>query len=284
MEEGIAATVEMADGGVAIATTTRDYGGGEFCDDPPCANMWLLRLESDLMPRWQRTYATGGTDSAHGISATGTGGVLFAGETDSINGSVDVWALRVDPEGRIDPGCPNGIGEETTVVPEQLDVAATDVVGNRSLGGSLSETAVLTQVRVRDLGQTRQCAGVDLGEAPELEEEVPEEEGEPEEPEEPTDPEPNPEPTGFVLVVHARSPLDEPIAGADVLVFDRGNSFADLCSGTSDTGGLFFCRDAVVGSEVFIEVLVDGGELFGSANVAVVDQGSGRMDVFIPVN
>jgi hypothetical protein len=87
--------VALADGGFAVAGSTRSKGAGG-------RNMWVLRLDEAGNVVWDQTYGGAEWDYANSIVALSDGGFAVAGGTDSKGaGYEDMWVLRLDEAGNV---------------------------------------------------------------------------------------------------------------------------------------------------------------------------------------
>jgi hypothetical protein len=85
---------KMPDGGfLAVGTTTSVGAGGE--------DSWVVKLDSQLSPEWQKVY--GGSADEGAVSVLGTGArSLVVGYTDSFGfGDTDAWLFEVDGNGTV---------------------------------------------------------------------------------------------------------------------------------------------------------------------------------------
>ncbi|MDI6877724.1 MAG: hypothetical protein QMC96_13265 [Methanomicrobiales archaeon] len=85
--------IPTSDGGAAIAgeTVSRGIGAGD---------VWVLKLDKNWVPAWQRTFDSGAWDYTSSIFQTSDGGYLVGARMDSGGLSDrDLWILRLDPSG-----------------------------------------------------------------------------------------------------------------------------------------------------------------------------------------
>ncbi len=84
------------DGGFVIAGETRTYGSGS-------QDGWLVKLNSEGVEQWSRTFGGAESDIIYSVLTTSDGGFALAGETHSSDGatptSSDFWLIRADSEG-----------------------------------------------------------------------------------------------------------------------------------------------------------------------------------------
>jgi uncharacterized delta-60 repeat protein len=84
---------QTADGGFIIAGTTNSFGAGSM-------DIWILKLDSNGDPVWQKTFGGAGNDEAYSIQQTADGGYVVAGRTESFGaGKGDIWILKLDSNG-----------------------------------------------------------------------------------------------------------------------------------------------------------------------------------------
>ncbi len=86
---------KTADGGIIIAGKTDSFGAGSL-------DAWIVKLNSDGTVEWQKAYGGSGYDYVHFIQPTSDGGYIAVGYTTSFGaGQVDVWILKLNPDGTI---------------------------------------------------------------------------------------------------------------------------------------------------------------------------------------
>jgi hypothetical protein len=125
---------ETSDGGfvVAGATATRCFSVG-------CADLWVLKLDSNGGIIWEKTHGGRFCDYAYAIQETADGGFIVTGDTASFgasNNSHDGVVLKLDANGDI-PGCTAGRRTSATITDTVANVLSTGV-----LPGSLAFNAV----------------------------------------------------------------------------------------------------------------------------------------------
>lgn len=87
---------QTGDGGYIVAGHTDSFGAGGL-------DAWVLKLELDGIVEWQKTYGGKSNDVAHPIRQTSDGGYIVIGETESFGaGDVDLWVLRLRPDGTVE--------------------------------------------------------------------------------------------------------------------------------------------------------------------------------------
>lgn len=108
--ETIAALLATADGGsilggssfsgVSGTKTTPNVGNSDF---------WLVKLDAEGNPQWERVYGGSGAESINTVLATRDGGYLLGGsstsgsegdKTQASRGGNDYWLVKVDAQGR----------------------------------------------------------------------------------------------------------------------------------------------------------------------------------------
>jgi len=90
--------VPTADGGYAVAGETTSWGAGEL-------DVWLVKLDSEGVMQWQKTYGGRLSDStsAEPLRQTADGGYVVTGRTESFGaGEGDFWVLKLDGTGGVE--------------------------------------------------------------------------------------------------------------------------------------------------------------------------------------
>lgn len=88
---------QTGDGGYVVACWTESFGAG--LDD-----FWVLKLSSDGVVEWQKTYGGLNCEWAYCIQQTHDGGYVVAGETVSfVMETQEIWVLKLKPDGSISP-------------------------------------------------------------------------------------------------------------------------------------------------------------------------------------
>ena len=83
------------DGGAVILGQTDGEGLRRW-------DLWVLKLDRNGAPEWEKTYGGTNGDYAHSIQPTRDGGYIAAGTTYSFNSPAgDAWVLKLDAEGEI---------------------------------------------------------------------------------------------------------------------------------------------------------------------------------------
>jgi len=88
---------QTSDGGLVVAGQNDRplYGEG--------GGIWVLKLHPSGEIQWQKTYAGEKEDEARSIQQTNDGGYIVVGRTSSFDvGSIDIWVLKLDPEGSME--------------------------------------------------------------------------------------------------------------------------------------------------------------------------------------
>jgi len=90
------AVQQTVDGGYIVAGDTVSYGAGG-------PDAWVLKLDSNGIVEWEKTYGGSSEDIAYAIQQTGDGGYIVAGLTDSYGaGGYDDWVLKLDSNGIVE--------------------------------------------------------------------------------------------------------------------------------------------------------------------------------------
>ncbi len=85
------------DGGYVVTGITMSFGAGS-------ADVWVLKLDSQGVVEWQKTYGGVDWDAPRSCQQTSDGGYVVAGGTVSFGygGSDDAWVLKLDSVGNIE--------------------------------------------------------------------------------------------------------------------------------------------------------------------------------------
>jgi hypothetical protein len=86
--------VETPDNGFMIVGSTTSYGAGD-------SDIWLLKINSNGVPEWNKTYGTPAYESSQYIIKTDDNAYLITGRTNYGEGDVDLLLLKVDHEGQL---------------------------------------------------------------------------------------------------------------------------------------------------------------------------------------
>lgn len=79
------------DGGYLLAGTTSSF-------ETSSSDLWLLKLDSDGVEQWSKTYGGSGFDLGISMQHTSDGGYIIAGNTSSFgNGYDDMWLVKLGP-------------------------------------------------------------------------------------------------------------------------------------------------------------------------------------------
>ncbi len=94
--ESASAIQPLPDGGYIMVGSTASFGAGE-------TDAWVLKLNSDGIVVWQKTYGGTVIDSASAIQPTSDGGYILAGSTQSFGGGNSyAWVLKLDGDGTVE--------------------------------------------------------------------------------------------------------------------------------------------------------------------------------------
>ena len=98
---------QTSDGGYIIAGTTRS-NDGDVTGYKNWEDYWVVKLDSNGVIQWQKTYGGSKDDEARSIIQTTDGGYIVAGFSNSTDGDVtgnkggfDHWIVKLDPAGVI---------------------------------------------------------------------------------------------------------------------------------------------------------------------------------------
>jgi uncharacterized delta-60 repeat protein len=122
------------DGGYIVAGQSSSLGN-------PLGDIWILKLKLNGDIDWQKTYGGTGSSTANCIRQTLDGGYIVAGETSSSGaGSADVWVLKLDANGDLQPGWPKttygGIYRDAANSIQQTSDGGYIVAGETSSSGA----------------------------------------------------------------------------------------------------------------------------------------------------
>lgn len=88
-DDNAQALIQTKDGGYAIAGFTWSYGIG--------GDMWLIKMNSQGIPEWNRTFGGDQKDIARILIQTADAGYVLAGSTWSYGaGMNDLWVVKLD--------------------------------------------------------------------------------------------------------------------------------------------------------------------------------------------
>jgi len=84
--------IQTPDNGYAIAGYTNSYGAGDN-------NMWVVKVDSSGVEKWNKYYGTSGNDQAYSIRNTSDGGYIIAGSVYSSANLMDVLIYKLNAYG-----------------------------------------------------------------------------------------------------------------------------------------------------------------------------------------
>jgi hypothetical protein len=85
----------VGDGGFVVVGESKSFGAGG-------ADVWVMRLDGNGNPLWEKTYGGTGDDRAWSVVEMDDGNLAVLGNTASFGyGQDDVWLLALDPSGNI---------------------------------------------------------------------------------------------------------------------------------------------------------------------------------------
>jgi hypothetical protein len=108
--EGVTLMQQTSDGGyIVIGSTYSSNGDGDVTDvNNGQGDAWILKLNSDGIKQWDKTYGGSGFEEINSIFQTSDGGYIIAGKTTSSsdgdvtdvnNGGYDAWILKLNSDG-----------------------------------------------------------------------------------------------------------------------------------------------------------------------------------------
>ena len=99
---------QTTDDGYIVAGSSRSMDG-DFEENNGLADIWVMKLDPNGNPEWQRNFSGSGWDAIESIKQTTGGGYIAAGWSDSNDGDVggnngnkDAWLLKLDPYGNLE--------------------------------------------------------------------------------------------------------------------------------------------------------------------------------------
>ncbi len=99
--------VRTSDGGFIVAGYTNS-NNGDVTGAISGEDAWIIKLSSAGTLQWKRIYGGSSDDRAHAIIQTSNGDYVFAGTTNSSNGTIsgarggfDAWVVRLNPNGNV---------------------------------------------------------------------------------------------------------------------------------------------------------------------------------------
>jgi len=136
---------QTSDSGYIVAGKTSSFG------NPILGDMWVMKLDSNGVVIWEKTYGGPGSNAANFIRQTLEGEYIVAGETSSFGaGKADVWLLKLDINGNIGSQC-GVIGTSTAIV---STTGVTPAISSGSLNVTNATPAIPPSVSTQDSGAT----------------------------------------------------------------------------------------------------------------------------------
>jgi hypothetical protein len=107
-----------ADGGFLVTGMSDSF-------DPDPGSFWVLKLSAAGDVEWQKLYGGPGDEVGRSVRLTADGGVALLGYTESFGGGgMDLWVLKLEPDGSIAAPCPLGADTGVTAVDTTATAAA----------------------------------------------------------------------------------------------------------------------------------------------------------------
>lgn len=159
-----ASLLALADGGFVAQVVRRLESNLTASLTQPSDTIALFGIDASGAPAWHSTYGGVRHERASSLSLANDGGLIVAGETESVTDSVDGWLLRLDSCGRISSACAAEFTRTESGFDSVTDTfgpgtTLTNVAGS-SLGASPDAVATSALVApLTDLLITRQCSG-----------------------------------------------------------------------------------------------------------------------------
>jgi hypothetical protein len=99
---------QTSDGGYILVGRSQSIDG-DVSVNQGGLDYWIIKLDSDGILQWQKSYGGNMDDIAYAVKQTADGGYIVAGESSSNNGNVsgnhgssDYWVLKLNYEGKIE--------------------------------------------------------------------------------------------------------------------------------------------------------------------------------------
>ena len=128
---------QTTDGGYIVQGVTASFGAGG-------TDIWILKLNSNGIVSWQKTYGGSGMEEAPSIQQTADGGYIVAGIKDySLFNSGDAFVLKIDSNGEI-PGC-DIVGNSNASVDTSSASMQDTTVNPQSTTATISNTNITPQ-------------------------------------------------------------------------------------------------------------------------------------------
>ena len=142
---------QVSGGGYLVAGRSESFGAGG-------ADMWLLRLQSGGAVDWQRTYGSSYDEQARATFETSSDYYVVVGK-DAYYGASgeDFWLIKMDTDGNVASGCPDGMIDSPSAGATASDAAAEDfavtpaessgAVGDSTASPASTEAEIIEQCR-----------------------------------------------------------------------------------------------------------------------------------------
>lgn len=89
--------LQTAEGGYIVAGATASYGAGD-------SDIWILKLASNGMIEWQKTYGGSATENAISLQQTIEGGYIIAGSISTSGKKTEFLVLKISSDGDVEWG------------------------------------------------------------------------------------------------------------------------------------------------------------------------------------
>ncbi|MCJ7579172.1 MAG: hypothetical protein MUP98_01395 [Candidatus Aminicenantes bacterium] len=143
------------DGGYVVAGSTFSYGAGS-------SDIWILKLASDGIIEWQKTYGGSESESAFSIQKTNDGGYIVAGAIASFGaGQSDFWILKISSDGDMEWNKAYGGSQEDVAYSIQQTTDGGYIAAGQTLsfGAGKSDIWILKLTSEGNIEWQKTCGG-----------------------------------------------------------------------------------------------------------------------------
>jgi uncharacterized membrane protein len=109
--DGLSDVASTSDGGFLLVGSSRSDVGGEKSENAKGEDdFWAIRIDADGNKLWDKTYGGSKSEVCYGLAESSDGGFLLVGhsysgakdgdKTEPSRGGVDMWAVRIDADGK----------------------------------------------------------------------------------------------------------------------------------------------------------------------------------------